>query len=95
MANVKGNISDDLQEFIPNVCTNSPTSGSAFCVEHCKIISDMGYPTGLREFLKCCADVSNNGEINPDKYTKEMQKKVDTVLQQICNNAPSAAKTMS
>jgi hypothetical protein len=27
MANVDGGLSDDLSEFVPNVCTNSPASG--------------------------------------------------------------------
>ena len=71
MANVPGNITDDLQDYIPNVCTNSPASGSAFCEEHCKLISGLGYPTGLREFLKSYAA---KGEIDPENFTKNMQQ---------------------
>ena len=88
MANVRGNLSDDLQEYIPNVCTNSPSSGSAFCAEHCKLISGLGYPTGLREFLKSCASAATE-QIDPENFTKQMQQKVDAVLKQICNQMPS------
>jgi hypothetical protein len=52
MANIRGSVSDDLQDYIPNVCTNSPANGLAFCQQHSEIISRLGYPTGLREFLK-------------------------------------------
>ena len=55
MANIRGSVSDDLQDYIPNVCTNSPANGLAFCQQHSEIISRLGYPTGLREFLKSCA----------------------------------------
>ena len=94
MANVRGNLSDDLQEYIPNVCTNSPSSGSAFCAEHCKLISGLGYPTGLREFFKSCASAATE-QIDPENFTKQMQQKVDAVLKQICNQMPSSDKIMS
>ena len=35
MCNVRGGLSEDLQSYIPMVCTNSPLSGQAFCKEHC------------------------------------------------------------
>ena len=92
MANVAGNITDDLQDYIPNVCTNSPASGSAFCEEHCKLISGLGYPTGLREFLKSCAA---KGEIDPENFTKNMQQRVDTVLQQISRETPKSTNITS
>ena len=92
MANVTGNVSDDLQDYIPNVCTNSPATGSAFCTEHGKLVSALGYPTGLRDFLKSCA---NKGEIDPENYTRNMQAKVDIVLQQISKQAPKASNIMS
>ena len=52
MCNVSGGISEDLQSFIPAVCTNSPLNGKAFCEPHCTSISKLGYPTDLKEFLK-------------------------------------------
>ena len=89
MANIRGSVSDDLQEYIPNVCTNSPANGLAFCKQHSEIISSLGYPTGLREFLKSCAS-SDGEQINPDNYTKNMQQKVDSVLTKICNEIPAS-----
>ena len=94
MANVKGSVSEDLQNFIPNVCTNSPASGQAFCKEHTEIISCLGYPTELRKFLKSCA-VDDGEEIDPENYTKSMQKKVDEVLIKICNKIPASAQFKS
>ena len=92
MANVTGNVSDDLQDYIPNVCTNSLAPGSAFCTEHGQQVSALGYPTGLREFLRSCA---NKGDIDPENYTRNMQLKVDKVLQHISKQIPKAANIMS
>ena len=91
MANVRGSVSDDLQEYIPNVCTSSPANGSAFCKEHSEHISHLGYPTGLREFLKSCSNSSNGGEIDPENFTKNMQQRVESVLIKICNELPASA----
>ena len=90
MANICGSVSDDLQDYIPNVCTNSPANGLAFCQQHSEIISRLGYPTGLREFLKSCASSDGEG-IDPANYTKSMQQKVDSVLTKICNEIPASA----
>ena len=89
MANVKGGVSDDLKEYIPNVCTNSPAYSQAFCKQHCEIVTATGYKTGLRDFLKSCA--SEGEDIDPNNYTKDMQAKVETVLQRICNNIPASS----
>ena len=83
MANVKGGVSEDLKEYIPNVCTNSPAYGQAFCKQHCEIVVAMGYQTGLGEFLKSCAG---------DHYTKDMQTKVDAVLHKIFDNIAASSK---
>ena len=91
MANVKGGISDDLHDYVPNVCTSSPAHNQAFCKEHCAIVKHMGYPTELREFLKSCARDGEEG-INPDNYTKGMQEKVDAVLHRICKNIPASSR---
>ena len=72
---------------------NSPAFSQAFCKEHTKIISSLGYPTELREFLKSCA--ADGEEIDPDNYTKSMQQKVDAVLIKICNKIPASSKFKS
>ena len=90
MANVKGGVSEDLKEYIPNVCTNSPAYGQAFCKQHCEIVVAMGYQMGLREFLKSCA--GEGDVINPDHYTKDMQTKVDAILHKICDNIAASSK---
>ena len=64
MAVVEGEVSDDLKEFIPNVCTNTPSYGKAFCEDHCKFVTDLRYQTNLREFLKSCSD----GEVEIDLF---------------------------
>ena len=91
MANVKGGVSEDLSNYIPNVCTNSPAFCQAFCKENTKIISSLGYPTEL--FLKNCA--TDDEEIDPDNYTKSMQQNVDAVLIKICNKIPASSKSKS
>ena len=88
MANIRGSVSDDLQDYIPNVCTNSPANGLAFCQQHSEIISRLGYPTGLREFLKSCASSDGEG-IDPANYTKSMQQKV---VFKSCADAQGAAR---
>ena len=39
---------------LPDVCTEAPLYGKAFCLEHCKLLekSAPDVPTGLRDFLK-------------------------------------------
>ena len=49
MAVVEGEVSYDIKEFIPNVCTNTPSYGKAFCEDHCKFVTDLGYQTNLRK----------------------------------------------
>ena len=70
MCNVSGGISEDLQSFIPAVCTNSPLNGKAFCETHCTSISQLGYPTDLKEFLKSCSNTQQS--VDPDNYTKSI-----------------------
>ena len=36
----------------PDVCTSSPQHGEAFCREHCQVMTEKGYRTKLKEFLK-------------------------------------------
>ena len=63
-------------EWVPNVCAEQPTPGSAFCEVHSKAVKDLGFPTQLRDFiLKCGAD--------PSQYGKEGRTKVKQVLQEM------------
>ncbi|XP_022111569.1 uncharacterized protein LOC110990776, partial [Acanthaster planci] len=39
---------------IPDVCTESPAHGKAFCADHCVVAERSSTPTGLRDFLKHC-----------------------------------------
>ena len=41
---------------MPDVCTNAPMHGKAFCRHHCEILETQIPPiaTGLREFLQYC-----------------------------------------
>ena len=50
---------------LPDVCTESPAHGQAFCHEHCEFLQQQApdVPTGLRDFLQFC------GALNDSKYT--------------------------
>ena len=41
---------------LPDVCTETPAYGQAFCQEHCDFLSQQApdVPTGLRDFLRFC-----------------------------------------
>ena len=49
---------------LPDVCTEPPAHGQAFCDEHCKFLQQQApdVPTGLRDFLRFC------GVLNDGKY---------------------------
>jgi hypothetical protein len=49
-------------------------AGKAFCAPHCEKVTELGYPTNLREFLKSCG--GGKDAITPDHYNKDMQKMV-------------------
>ena len=66
----------DVQEFVPNVCVESPDHGKAFCQKHCKVIEQLGHPSGLRDFIQSCG-------ADPNQYTKEGLRKVALVLQSL------------
>ena len=76
-----------LEEY-PNVCSEEPVPGSAFCKDHTKIVESLEYPTQLKKFIqKCGAD--------PDAYTKEGKKKVKAVLQGLSKLKDTQEKTSS
>lgn len=39
---------------LPDVCTDTPLRGKAFCKDHCSVLEEKGIPTGLKEFLRYC-----------------------------------------
>ena len=46
---------------LPDVCTDSPVRGKAFCRDHCALLGREApdVPTDLREFLKFCGAKAN------------------------------------
>ena len=78
MMDVSGGLAEDLSDFIPNTCTESPQYGKAFCSDHCKSVEKLGYPTGLREFIKSCGQ-----DIMPENFNKDMQSKVNQRIKDI------------
>lgn len=70
----------DLQEYLPNACTNSPESGKAFCTLHCGVADQLGRPTKLNDFLASCG-------ADPKAFTKEGKSQVTEVLQNMANEA--------
>ena len=77
----------NIFEEYPNVCSEEPARGSAFCSSHSQIIEQLEYPTELRKFItKCGAD--------PDAYTKEGKKKVRGVLEKL-SKTQDTKSTMS
>jgi K+/H+ antiporter YhaU regulatory subunit KhtT len=68
---------EEIDDFIPTVCNQSPDNGKAFCEGHIKELQEVGFEkTGLREFIRFSG-------ADPDKYSKDSQKKVDEVIKRI------------
>ena len=68
---------EEIDDFIPTVCNQSPENGNAFCESHIKELHENGFEkTGLREFIRFSG-------ADPDKYSKDTQKKVDEVIKRI------------
>ena len=46
---------------LPDVCTNSPVHGKAFCPDHCALLGREApdVPTDLHKFLKFCGSKAN------------------------------------
>ena len=46
---------------LPDVCTETPAYGQAFCQEHCDFLSQHApeVPTGLRSFLRFCGALND------------------------------------
>ena len=67
---------ENIQEYIPNVCPEQPTSGGAFCELHAKMVQNLGYKSELRPFLEQCG-------ANPNAYTPAGRDKVKSVLKSL------------
>ena len=67
---------NDIQDYLPLVCTESPAHNSGFCETHTRVVASLGYPTNVRDFITRCGG-------NPSHYTKECKEKVKGVLKTI------------
>ena len=47
---------------LPDVCTNAPLHGKAFCKQHCQVLEQQKppIPTDLRGFLEYCGTMEGN-----------------------------------
>ena len=72
----------------PNVCSEQPAYGSAFCVEHSRTVEDLGYPSELRKFLEKCG-------ANPNSYNKEGKAKVSAILDKLTEQSTNQENTAS
>ena len=78
------------QLHLPDVCTESPIRGRAFCSSHCKFIEEnyAHVPTGLKEFLKYCGIIP---ESKPFRVHK-LQSFVSTCTASECFQESEVAK---
>jgi len=56
---------------LPDVCTESPVPGKAFCSDHCSLLKSHApdVPTGLRDFLKYTGVMSEDeGQFSTYKW---------------------------
>ena len=67
---------ENIQEYLPNVCPEQPSSSGAFCDLHAKMVENLGYPSQLRSFLEKCG-------ANPNCYTPAGREKVKSVLKRL------------
>ena len=65
----------------------------AFCTDHCGVVSELGYKTELRAFLKSCSD--KQVSVNPKQYSKKMKDRVQTVLDDISRASKSCISDSS
>ena len=61
-----------ITDFVPQVCTNEPKHGKAFCSSHSEAAEKLGRPSGLRPFLKSCGTDGEN-------VKKEDKNKINNV----------------
>ena len=81
-------VPEDIRQFIPHDCTNSPVTNSAFCEAHCAQLEELKVPTGLREFITFCGASSVN-------FTKEGKSKVKEQLALLAKQVKSVAGSSS
>ena len=75
-----------IHEYLPQVCTNSPEPGRAFCKTHNHHVEKLNIPTGLREFLSYCG-------ANSHAYNKEEKEKVKRKLLEIAKGEVEGCST--
>ncbi|XP_068759139.1 uncharacterized protein [Montipora capricornis] len=79
----------------PDVCTNSPQSGKAFCVEHMKFLNEKypDVPTDIHGFLRYCGIQRENTGDDSDPSSEEILdkevSKVEKVLSSLGNGPTS------
>ena len=66
-------VPQDIQDFVPHDCVNSPAPGKAFCNAHCDQLRHLNIPTGLREFITFCG-------ASTDTFDSEGKSKVKQTL---------------
>ena len=81
-------VPQDIQDFIPHDCVNSPAPGKAFCSVHCDQLRHLNIPTGLREFISFCGASS-------DTYDKEGKSKVKQKLSMLAKKVRAVEGTSS
>ena len=65
---------DDILDYVPSVCPESPEYGHAFCNKHVKAANALRVPTHLNSFISFCG-------ANPDSLNKEGRTKMSVVLE--------------
>ena len=85
--NIKS-VPQDISEFVPHDCINSPAPGQAFCTVHCEQVRSLNVPTGLRDFIKFCG-------ASAELYNKEEKSKVRLTLSKIAQKLGSIEGTSS
>ena len=68
----------------PNVCTNSPQSGKAFCAEHVQFLTEKHpqVPTDIHGFLKYCG--VQHGSASSGNYVSFFLKPVLYLCSMVC-----------
>ena len=76
-----------ITDFVPQVCTNEPKHGKAFCSSHSEAAEKLGRPSGLRPFLKSCGTDGEN-------VKKEDKNKINNVLKDMAARINIKGKTV-
>ena len=85
--NVKS-VPQDISDFVPHDCINSPAPGKAFCCAHSEQLRVLGIPTGLKDFIHFCG-------ASTELYNKEGKSKVKLTLANLAKKVGSIEGTSS